>query len=69
LRSAEDETTIKLNEIKKEEKEKKDKEIKETNEKIKQMNTEWTTFCQTLQLKNWDSAQKLWSKLSQDGHQ
>jgi len=45
-----------LNEIKKEEKEKKDKEIKETNDNIKQMNTEWTTFCQTLQLKNWDNA-------------
>ena len=33
------------------------------------MNAEWTSFCQTLELDHWDNAQKIWSKLSKDGHQ
>lgn len=56
LKSAEDETTIKLNQIKKQEQEKKEKDTKELNEKISKMNTEWTTFCQTLELNHWDNA-------------
>ena len=56
LKSAEDETTIKLNQIKKQEQEKKEKDTKELNEKISKMNNEWTTFCQTLELNHWDNA-------------